>query len=89
MNPKFISKMPFEIRMDSTLPDEYKCEWCGETRFHKLRISIRFPQRRSILFCTSCRAREAAGMLDDNGRPIVNGPKIVNLLTGNTSALTR
>lgn len=89
MKPKLISKMPFEIRMDSTLPDEYKCEWCGETRLYKLRISLRFPEGRSILFCTSCRAREAAGMLDDHGKPIANGPKKLNFLTGNTSGLTR
>ena len=89
MKPKLISKMPFEIRMDTTLPDEYKCEWCGETRLSKLRISLRFPENRSILFCTSCRAREAAGMLDDHGKPIANGPKKLNFLTGNTSGLTR
>lgn len=89
MKPKFISKMPFELRMDSTLPHEFKCEWCGETRLFKLRISLRFPEQRSILFCTSCRAREAAGMLDDHGKPIANGPKKLNFLTGNTSGLTR
>jgi len=61
----------FLERVDSSLPDPVQCEWCGELNFEKLRVSFRVdPQPRFILFCTSCRAREADGQLDQFGRPI-------------------
>lgn len=58
-------------RIDGSLPRPVQCEWCGELNFEKLRVSIRFGQQpRIILFCTSCRAREADGQLDEYGRLI-------------------
>lgn len=58
-------------RTDWTLPNPQQCEWCGEMNFEKLRYSVRFGKEpRIILFCTSCRAREADGQLDEYGKLI-------------------
>lgn len=56
-------------RLDMPYPNSAQCEWCGEANFQKLRFSIRFGNHpRIILFCTSCRAREADGQLDEYGK---------------------
>ena len=56
-------------RLDWTFPEPAQCQWCGEANFEKLRFSIRFGNDpRIILFCTSCRAREADGQLDEYGK---------------------
>lgn len=62
-------------RLDFNIPKPHVCEWCGCDTYEKLRFSYRFnpeddPPERVILFCTSCRAREADGQLDSWGKPI-------------------
>lgn len=57
-------------RMDAALPNPLQCEWCGCVQVSKLRVSARFePRPRFLMFCTSCRAREADGQLDEYGKP--------------------
>lgn len=47
-----------------------ECQWCGCDDRRKLVTSLRFdPVPRFIVFCTSCRAREKDGQLDDQGKP--------------------
>lgn len=57
-------------RLDWTLSESHMCEWCGKKKpVRQLRYSLRLdPVPRVILYCLSCRAREAAGQLDSHGR---------------------
>lgn len=49
-----------------------KCQWCGCDDRRKLVTSLRFePVPRFIVFCTSCRAREADGQIDSFGKVIL------------------
>lgn len=59
------------IRLDAALPNPLQCEWCGCVEVSKLRVSARFESSpRFLMFCISCRAREADGQLNQYGKPI-------------------
>lgn len=65
--------MKIEItRMDMSLPSKPLCQWClSVVPLDQFRVSVRVdPRPRVILFCLSCREREASGELDAYGQPI-------------------
>ena len=68
MKPIFVQV----ARLDFWLNDYRCCQWCGQQKpTDQLRFSLRVdPVPRVILFCLSCRAREAAGQLDAYGHPV-------------------
>lgn len=62
-------------RLDFSIQKPHVCQWCGADKLENLRFSYRYepgedPPVRMILFCTSCRAREADRQLDSWGKPI-------------------
>jgi hypothetical protein len=67
-------------RLDFSIEKPHVCEWCGCDRTENLRFSYRYneyedPPIRMILYCISCRAREADGQLDSWGKPLRKKPQ--------------